>query len=312
MTKKTLILINANKAIYKNQALFFLNFLILVLGINYNSKAETEFTVSGYVKDIKTGEVLIGATIYDAKFKSGCRTNNYGFFSLTLPNGEHTLKFSYVGYTPKEIKVYNEYRDKMIIELTPVSVNIEEIVVTGTKGDENVKSTEMGVSKISPSEVKTIPIIFGEQDILKTIQLLPGINSTGEGSSGFFVRGGGPDQNLILLDEATVYNPSHLMGFFSVFNSDAIKDVKIIKGSAPAQYGGRLSSLLDINMNDGNMKSYHANGGIGIISSRITAEGPIIDDKASFILSGRRTYADLFLVFSSNESLKKSALMILI
>ena len=308
MAEKFFGIINSNKLIQKKFELSILLILFISFILSNKVFAESEFTVSGFVKDIKTGEILIGATVYNAKLKTGCRTNTYGFYSLTLPSGEHILKFSYVGYTPKEIKVDNSYRDKIVIELTPENVNTEEIVVTGTKSNENVKSTEMGVSKISPSEVKTIPIIFGEQDILKTIQLLPGINSTGEGSSGFFVRGGSPDQNLILLDEATVYNPSHLMGFFSVFNSDAIKDVKIIKGSAPAQYGGRLSSLLDINMNDGNMKSYHANGGIGIISSRITAEGPIVEDKASFILSGRRTYADLFLALSSTESLKKSAL----
>lgn len=293
---------------YLRFEIYFLIHLFLLLGTLNNIQAKTKFTVSGYVKDSNTGEVLIGASVYNAKNKLGSRTNKYGFYSLTLPAGEHKLKFSYVGYTTSEINIELIQNEKIVVELNQVSVNTEEIIVTGTKTDENVKSTGMGVSRITPSEVKTIPIIFGEQDILKTIQLLPGINSTGEGSSGFFVRGGSPDQNLILLDEATVYNPSHLMGFFSVFNSDAIKDVKIIKGSAPAQYGGRLSSLLDITMNDGNNKSYHANGGIGIISSRITVEGPIIEDKSSFILSGRRTYADLFLGLSSTESLKKSAL----
>ncbi len=293
---------------YLRFEIYFLIQLFLLFGTLNNIQAQSEFTVSGYVKDAGTGEVLIGASVYNAKNKLGSRTNKYGFYSLTLPAGEHILKISYVGYTTSEINIELIQNEKVVVELKQVSVNTEEIIVTGTKTDENVKSTVMGVSRITPSEVKTIPVIFGEQDILKTIQLLPGINSTGEGSSGFFVRGGSPDQNLILLDEATVYNPSHLMGFFSVFNSDAIKDVKIIKGSAPAQYGGRLSSLLDITMNDGNNKSYHASGGIGIISSRITVEGPIIEDKSSFIISGRRTYADIFLGLSTMESLKKSAL----
>ncbi len=304
MTENTIDFFKKAKKIRLHYIAIFLMVLVFVPQL----KSEVEHTVSGYVKDLNTGEVLIGASVYDVKFKSGCRTNNYGFYSLSLPVGEHILKVSYIGYTPKEIKLNLKDKLKVIIELTQTAVSTKEIVVTGTRGDENVKSTDMGISQISPSEIKTIPVIFGEQDILKTIQLLPGINSTGEGSSGFFVRGGGPDQNLILLDEATVYNPSHLMGFFSVFNSDAIKDVKIMKGSAPAQYGGRLSSLLDIKMNDGNLKDYNANGGIGIISSRLTIQGPIVEDKASFMVSGRRTYADLFLLFSSDTNIKKSTL----
>jgi hypothetical protein len=282
---------------------------IIIILISFSEiLASNEFTISGYVKDSKTGEVLIGANIYDKDKKNGCRTNSYGFYSLTIPEGIRNLKISYIGYKVQEVKIEIKQNEKLTIELEQNIYSTDEVIVSGIRGNENVKSTEMGISRISPSEVNKIPIIFGEQDILKTIQLLPGINSTGEGSSGFFVRGGSPDQNMILLDEATVYNPSHLMGFFSVFNSDAIKDVKIYKGSAPAQYGGRLSSLLDIKMNDGNMKEYHANGGIGIIASRLTVEGPIIEDKSSFILSGRRTYADLFLAFSSTESIKNSAL----
>jgi len=287
----------------------FFSIIATVMIICENAFAiEGNVTISGFVKDKTNGEVLIGATIYEPKTKVGCRTNSYGFFSLTLGTVSNSIKISYIGYKTKEFFIPTNHQDKLLIELEPQYLNTEEVIVTATFSDENVKSAEMGIATVTPSEIRNIPVIFGEQDLLKTIQLLPGINSAGEGSSSFFVRGGSPDQNLILLDEATVYNPSHLMGFFSVFNSDAIKDVKIYKGSAPAQYGGRLSSLLDINMNDGNSKNFHANGGIGLISSRITAEGPIIENKSSFIISGRRTYADLFLALSTNESLKKSAL----
>jgi hypothetical protein len=194
------------------------------------------------------------------------------------------------------------------VQLSPQSVNLNEVVVEDKRSTENVKSLEMGTDKISPKEIKVVPVILGEQDILKTIQLLPGVSSAGEGSSGFFVRGGKVDQNLILLDEATVYNASHLLGFFSVFNSDAIKNAKIIKGSMPANYGGRLSSLLDIRMKEGNNKHWSANGGIGLISSRLTLQGPIVDDKASYLISGRRTYADLFIPLFANDEYKDSRL----
>jgi hypothetical protein len=294
---------------WRNELIQFSLFLFLMVIISRNNAlADDDVSISGYVRDAKTGEVLIGASIKNNKLKTGGRTNNYGFYSLSLPNGNHTLTYSYIGYKTMDLKIDLNDKLRKDIELEPTSIRTQEVVVTGARGDENVRSTQVGFAQISPSEIRTIPVIFGEQDLLKTIQLLPGINSTSEGSSGFFVRGGGPDQNLILLDEATVYNPSHLMGFFSVFNSDAIKDVKIIKGSAPAQYGGRLSSLLDIKMNEGNLKEYKVNGGIGLISSRLTLEGPIVENKGSFIISGRRTYADLFLMFASTENLKKSGL----
>ena len=276
--------------------------------MNNQLKAAVDYTISGYVKDVKTGEALIGASIIDTLHKSGCKTNSYGFYSFTLREGEHLVRFRYIGYDAKDIKVNLTGNVRMDVELNQQSIQKSEIVVTGVRSDDNVKNTEMGVSRISPSEVKTIPVFFGEQDILKTIQLLPGISGVSEGSSGFVVRGGSPDQNLILLDEANVYNPSHLLGFFSVFNSDAINDVKIYKGSAPAQYGGRLSSLLDIKMNEGNKKEFDFNGGIGLIDSRLTIQGPLVNDESSFIISGRRTYADVFLLLTSDTNLKKSGL----
>jgi len=281
--------------------------MCLFLLMNNQLRADVEYTISGYVKDIKTGEALIGASIIDTVHKSGCKTNSYGFYSFTLRTGEHVIKYRYIGYDSKEQKINLTANITLNVELNQLSVQTKEVVVTGERGDDNIKNTEMGVSRIVPSEVKTIPVFFGEQDILKTIQLLPGISGVSEGSSGFVVRGGSPDQNLILLDEANVYNPSHLLGFFSVFNSDAINDVKIYKGSAPAQYGGRLSSLLDIKMNEGNNKKFDVNGGIGLISSRLTIQGPIIEDESSFIISGRRTYADLFLLLTSDTNLKKSS-----
>jgi outer membrane cobalamin receptor len=195
------------------------------------------------------------------------------------------------------------------LDLTLVPENsIDEIVVTAEKRNDNVVNAQMGVAKVNLSEIRNIPVIFGERDVLKTLQLLPGIKSAGEGNSGFYVRGGSADQNLILLDEAPVYNASHLLGFFSTFNSDAIKDVSVFKGGMPAQYGGRLSSVLDIRMNDGNKKEFTAEGGIGLISSRLKVEGPIVKDKSSFMISGRRTYADAFLALAKDTSIRNNTL----
>ncbi|MDQ1264891.1 MAG: TonB-dependent receptor, partial [Bacteroidota bacterium] len=304
--KKILMKLNLSKNLLLIRLIFI--FAIIFFNEYYTATAESEYIVSGYIKDSKTGESLIGVNIFDETTKKGCRTNSYGFFSLTLIEGAHNLRFSYIGYSVFEQKIELTENRIIDVELEPKTISTKEIVITAQKNDDNVKSSQMGVTQITPSEIRTIPVIFGEQDILKTLQLLPGISGTGEGSSGFNVRGGGPDQNMILLDEACVYSASHLMGFFSVFNSDAIKDVKVFKGTAPAEYGGRLSSLLDIKMNEGNSKEYGVKGGIGLISSRLAVEGPIIKDKSSFIVSGRRTYADIFLVFSDNENLKKSAL----
>ncbi|MCB0761184.1 MAG: carboxypeptidase-like regulatory domain-containing protein [Flavobacteriales bacterium] len=253
-----------------------------------------DFTVSGYVRDASSGESIIGVNVYSADFKHGTSTNTYGFYSLSVPEGSYDLRFSFVGYTITSREIVVSSNIELNIELEPITIVTGEAVVTGEKS-ELVESTDMGRMKLEMEQVKTLPALLGEVDVLKTIQLLPGIQSAGEGNSGFYVRGGGPDQNLILLDNATVYNPSHLFGFFSVFNPDAVKHIDIIKGGMPAIYGGRLSSVLDVALNEGNNKRYRATGGIGVISSRLTVEGPIVKDKSSFIVSARRTYIDVLL-----------------
>ena len=276
--------------------------------LSFNSFAQEKATLSGYVKDASTGEELIGASVYISEIKSGGTTNIYGYYSITVPKGEYSVNFSFIGYKTSSMKIKLSENKRFDVEISPNSEIIQEVEIKADAEDKNVRSTEMGVVKLDIKEIQSIPVIFGEQDILKTIQLMPGIKAAGEGNSGFYVRGGNIDQNLILLDEAPVYSASHLLGFFSVFNSDAIKDVKMIKGGMPAEYGGRLSSVLDIVMKDGNSKEYEASGGIGLIASRLTVEGPIVKDKGSFIASGRRTYVDMFLKASNNERMKKSKL----
>ncbi len=282
---------------------------LIVLSVFIKSTfADDNITLSGYVKSAETGEGLIGSTIYIEELKTGTATNAYGFYSLTIPKGKYTIRYSFIGYenvsAPTELLVSNTKN----IELQPASTQMNEIVVRSEAEDKNIRKAQMGVTKLSPKETRLIPVILGEQDILKTIQLLPGVSSGMEGTSGFYVRGGGADQNLIILDEAPVYSASHLMGFFSVFNSDAIKDMELYKGNAPANFGGRLSSILDIQMNDGNSKKFTTSGGLGLLSSRLTLESPIVKDKGSFIISGRRSYADMFLVFSKDRTQKKTDL----
>ncbi len=216
----------------------------------------------------------------------------YGFYSVTVEKGTYHIITSYVGYENFEKEIVLDRDVRLNVDLKPTSINVKEVEVTSERSDKNVSSSNVGTVKLDMAEIKKIPAFMGEVDILKTIQLLPGVKSAGDGNAGFYVRGGGPDQNLILLDEAVVYNASHLLGFFSVFNGDAISSVNLIKGGMPAQYGGRLASVLDISMKEGNNKSFHAAGGLGLISSRLTLEGPIKKDKASFIISARRTYLD--------------------
>jgi hypothetical protein len=252
-------------------------------------------TVSGYIKDAANGEALIGATVFVKEMAIGTATNVYGFYSLTLPQGAYTLTYSYLGYLSESSLLTLSNNLTRNVQLAEERVEMQEIVVSGNRPDENVKSMEMSVNKLDIKTVKMIPALFGEVDIIRSIQLLPGVSTVGEGAAGFNVRGGSVDQNLILLDEAPVYNSSHLFGFFSVFNPDAVKDIKLIKGGIPAMYGGRLSSLLDVRMKEGNSKKLTATGGIGTISSRFTLEAPIVKDKSSFIIAGRRSYADLFL-----------------
>ncbi len=253
-----------------------------------------DFTVSGYLRDVETGEELLYAAVTVEGTTIGVSTNEYGFYSLTLPSGKYDITYSYVGYQSQTFSLTLNENLRKDVELGAGTM-LEEVVVVSEEADQNISSTEMSVATLDIKDAKLIPVLFGEQDILKTIQLLPGVSANSEGSSGFFVRGGDSDQNLILLDEAPVYNASHLLGFFSVFNSDALKDVKLYKGGIPAQYGGRLSSVLDIRMKNGNTKNWTGSGGLGLISSRLTLEGPIQNDKGSIILSGRRTYADLIL-----------------
>ncbi|UCG27537.1 MAG: TonB-dependent receptor [Bacteroidales bacterium] len=270
--------------------------------------AQERFTLSGIITDAASGEELIGATVYIPAHGTGAASNSYGFYSISLPQGRYQLDFSYMGYEVFSAQIILNEDQTRNIELAPEVSLLEEVVVHGTGADENIRSTEISITKLDVKEVKSIPVIFGEQDVLKTIQLLPGVSTTGEGGSGYLVRGGGPGQNLILLDEAPVYNASHLLGFFSVFNSDAIKDVKLFKGGMPPEYGGRLSSVLDVKMKEGNIHKYGVSGGLGLISSRLTVEGPLKKEKGSFILSGRRTYADLFLRLSKDTLVSNNIL----
>ena len=283
--------------------------LIAFIIISTNVFSQEKFTLSGNIKDASNGEDLIGVTIFVKELPGvGTVTNVYGFYSLTLPKGSYTIQYSYVGYKTVEFKAELTKNIKNNIQISSGSTDLNVVEISAEREDENVRSTEMSVAKINMKEIENIPVLFGERDILKTIQLLPGVKSGGEGNAGFFVRGGSSDQNLILLDEAPVYNASHLLGFFSVFNSDAIKDLKLYKGGMPAEYGGRLSSVMDIKMKEGNSKKLSATGGIGLISSKLTIEAPIIKDKGSFIISGRRTYADVFLKLSSDPDQKNTTL----
>ncbi|KFC20628.1 TonB-dependent receptor domain-containing protein [Chryseobacterium sp. FH1] len=262
--------------------------------------AQQNFSVSGTIKDQRNGELLIGVAVKVAEDPTiSITANEYGFYSLSLPKGSYTLMISNPGFKDFQQIINVEENLKLNISLSQEeeekTSNIDEVVISAVKKDKNLSTAQMGTETLSIKQIEKLPVLFGEKDVMKTIQLLPGVKSNGEGSSGFSVRGGATDQNLILLDEAPVYNASHLLGFFSTFNSDALKDASIIKGNSPAQYGGRLSSVLDVKMKDGNNKDYNVTGGIGLISSRLSVEGPIQKEKSSFIVSGRRTYADVFL-----------------
>ena len=269
---------------------------------------EKKTIISGSIKDASNGEQLLGATVLVKELKTGTATNMYGFYSLSLIPGKYTLVFSYIGYQSVEKTIELKSNLTLNIELKSAQNELQGVVITEKRSNENVTKNEMSVVRMDAKTIRQIPAFMGEVDIIKAMQLLPGVQTTSEGASGFSVRGGSPDQNLILLDEATVYNASHLLGFFSVFNNDAIKDVKIYKGDIPMNYGGRLSSVLDVRMNDGNDKHFEGTGGIGNISSRLTLEGPLLKDKTSFILSGRRTYFDLFLPLSSDEKIRNNTL----
>lgn len=255
--------------------------------------AQQNYTVSGIIKEKASGETLTGVTIMvTEKPGVGVSTNEYGFYSLSLPRGNYTLRFSYVGRKPEFVTIKLESNITISVDLMEENA-LQEVVITSKKSNDGLTRASIGAEVLNMRTAAKIPVVFGEKDLVKTIQLMPGVKNNGEGTNGFSVRGGATDQNLIILDEAPVYNASHLLGIFSTFNSDAIKDATIIKGNSPAQFGGRLSSVLDVKMKEGNNKKYHVSGGLGLISSRLTIEGPIQKDKSSFIISGRRTYADL-------------------
>jgi hypothetical protein len=283
--------------------------IVLVKSQKVNrTKSKKKFTVSGFINDAKSGEVLSGTNIYIEKLQTGAVANVYGFYSITLPAGQYTIVCSFVGYQSKKVIILLNQNLKKNIELEPSVLSGDTINVTANAEVDFLKSTEIGVIKLAPAELRNMPVLFGEQDILKTLHLLPGVTMTREGDSGFNVRGGNSDQNLVLLDEAPVYNAFHFFGFFSVFNSDAVSSFKLMKGPSPPKYGGKLSSVLDIQMNEGNYKNYHGNIGVGSIFSRFTLEGPIKKDKSSFVISGRRTYADFFARLFGPGEVKNSSL----
>jgi len=270
---------------------------------------QQRYSVSGTIKNKKTGETIIGAFIRLLNAKQGTTTNEYGFYSISLAKGSYQFELGSIGKLNDTVSVFLERDTVMNIQLEDDNISLAEVTVTSRpRAGRTISGTQMGVERLSTVEIKNIPVLLGEKDVLKTIQLLPGIKSAGDGNAGFFVRGGSTDQNQILLDEANVYNPSHLLGFFSTFNSDAIKDVTVYKGGMPAQYGGRLSSVLDIKMNDGNNQNYGVSGGLGLISAKLNVEGPIQKDKSSFLVTGRRTYADLFLKASPDSTINQSNL----
>jgi TonB dependent receptor/CarboxypepD_reg-like domain/TonB-dependent Receptor Plug Domain len=282
--------------------------LLVSFAITAAANAQQRFTLSGTVKSKRTGETIIGASVRMINQPGGTTTNEYGFYSITLSKGSYQAEVSAIGKKTDTLDIMLDRDVKANVALEDEAKSLGEVIVRGSGRGRTISGTQTGVEKLSTREIKNIPVLFGEKDVLKTIQLLPGIKAAGDGNAGFFVRGGTADQNQILLDEANVYNASHLLGFFSTFNSDAIKDVTVYKGGMPAQYGGRLSSVLDIKMNDGNNQDFGVSGGIGLISAKLNVEGPVQKDKSSFLLTGRRTYADIFLKAAPDTALSKSKL----
>jgi hypothetical protein len=263
--------------------------------------AQEKFTLSGTISDSNSNETLIGVNLFIPELKTGVTTNEYGFYSITIPKGNYTIRISYMGYQTLEETLQLNQNTKTNFKLLTLENTLKEVIITDTKTRTDIRKPEMSVNKLSISAIKRMPVVLGEVDVLKSILLLPGVTNAGEGASGFNVRGGGADQNLILLDEATIFNSSHVFGFFSVFNPDAIKDLKLYKGGIPARFGGRASSVLEIYQKDGSSKGFHANGGIGLISSRLLLEGPLVKDKGSFLIGGRSSYAHLFMKLSKDQ-----------
>jgi hypothetical protein len=253
-------------------------------------------TISGYVRESGSGELLIGVTVYLPRLKTGTATNTYGFYSLTLSADSLELVYSFVGYRPEARRLLLNQDIELNISLSTETTALNEVVVNSESRQRVSENPQMSVVEVPIQQIKDIPALMGEKDVLKVLQLMPGVQKGSEGNSGLYVRGGGRDQNLIILDDATVYNAYHLFGFFSLFNGDALKSVELTKGGFPARYGGRLSSVVEMNMKEGNKEALHGEAGIGLISSRLTLEGPLVKNKASFLVSGRRTYLDLLLM----------------
>lgn len=278
--------------------------LILILSLFLSTAYSQEiYTLSGTIMDSKNGETLLGASVYFKNTNIGVMSNEYGFYSLSMPKGKYTVCVSYLGYTKSEKEIELTNNQTFDFEISPITTELMEIIVSGEESERaNISIPQMGVAKLKSASIKQMPVVLGETDVLKSLQVLPGVTNNGEASGGFNVRGGATDQNLVLLDEAIIYNTSHLLGFFSVFNADAIKDVKLYKGDIPAKFGGRVSSVLDIRQKDGNIKKFSLNGGIGAISSRLTLEGPMLKKRASFLVAGRSSYAHLFLKLTDNKN----------
>lgn len=298
-------------------ALFFFSIISFFLSFNgFSQQADTvvktpqkqNYSLHGTIKSARSGEALIGVSVTVRGSSTATVSNEYGFYSLTLPAGNYTLILTAIDMQPKALEVLLNKDMQVNPEMEVDARELEGVTITSNSASRSLSAPQMSVEKLNLQEIKNIPVLFGERDILKTIQLLPGIKAAGEGNSGFYVRGGAADQNLILLDEAPVYNASHLLGFFSTFNSDAIKNVTLYKGAMPAQYGGRLASVVDIKMNDGNNRDFGVSGGIGLVASRLNIEGPIQKEKSSFLISGRRTYADVLFKLFSDSSFKNAQL----
>lgn len=282
----------------KIRTLVILLFIFYTLGLN----AQSKYTLSGYVRDADTGEELIGVAIYFPVLKSGVVTNVYGFYSITLPVGTYNVEYSYIGYASQLFEIDLSNNITKDLELSSSFETMNEIVILGEAQDRNVTGMEISTESVDIQQLKKMPSLFGEPDLVKAIQMMPGVITAGEGTSSYFVRGGSADQNLILIDEAPIYDPSHLFGYISVFNSDVIKDSKLYKGGIPSEFGGRLSSILDVRTIDGNKKEFAGHAGIGTLASKIMLEGPIVKDVGSYLVSARRSYADLFLKIAGNEN----------
>ncbi|MEY3499596.1 MAG: hypothetical protein RL308_1265, partial [Bacteroidota bacterium] len=290
--------VTQNKRMNPNKIIAFLLLLLLSVSASF---AQEKFTLSGVITAANSNETIIGVNVAITSIPAFTTTNEYGFYSITVPKGTYKVSVSSIGFLTEEITLDLNKNTKYNFSLTESGEELQEVIIT-EKTTTNTRKAEMSVNKLSIATIKKMPVVLGEVDVLKSILLLPGVTNAGEGASGFNVRGGGADQNLILLDEATIFNSSHVFGFFSVFNPDAIKDLKLYKGGIPSRFGGRASSVLDIYQKDGNSKQFHINGGIGLISSRFLAEGPIVKDKGSFLIAGRGSYAHLFLKLSNNKN----------